>query len=133
MARRTTLLATSLLLLIAALPTAAADGCPASASGFQPGPVNSEWEPGDPIPSGDLLWEQTVVQGAIAEGTTVEQLAEDLGLASVEELYAFALEGWRGLDKNDDGLICFKPFPEHQNGHPAYFSNFVDSNAKANK
>ena len=135
MVRRATLLATLLLILLAAaaVPTAAADGCPSSASGFQSGPVNWDWEYGDPIPAGDLLWEVTVVQGAAKEGLTVDQVAAELGFASAYDFYAFALEGWRSLDKNQDELICFKALQEHQNGLPLYFSNFVDSNANAKK
>ncbi len=133
MVRRATLLATILVLLASAVPAAAAEGCPASASGFRPGSANATWESGDPIPSGDVLWVVTVVQGAAAVGMTVEELAAAFGFASAEDLYGFALEGWRSLDKNGDGLICFKSFPEHQNGQPAFFSNFVDSNAKAKK
>ena len=74
-----------------------------------------------------------MVQGVAAEGMTVEEAAAAFGFASAEDLYGVALEGWRSLDKNGDGLICFKSFPEHQNGKPAFFSNFVDSNAKATK
>lgn len=131
MVRRATLLATVLLLLLSALPAAAADGCPASSSGFEPGDVNWEWEPGDAVPTDDELWNVTVLEGAAAEGLTIEELTELAGFASVEEFYAFALGGWRELDKNMDGVICYKPIAEQGQGFPAYFSNFVDSNAKA--
>ena len=130
---RISLVTAALLLLVLVTPALAADGCPAAASGFQAGAVNWEWEVGDPIPTGDLLWEVTVVQGAAEEGLTVEQLAQLFGLATSQELYGLVLEGWRGLDRNMDGAICFKEPPLHQNGLPAYLSNFVDTNAATSR
>lgn len=136
MARRMILLLASLLLVLMAVgPTAAADGCPAAASGFRAGAVDWEWAPGDPVPApgGDLLWDVTVVQGAAIEDLTTQQLAELFGLTTVSQLYETVLEGWRGLDRNMDGAVCFKSMPLHDNGLPAYFSNFVDTNAKTAK
>lgn len=134
MARRSTpYLAAVFLLLALTVPAAAADGCPAAASGFRYGGVDWEWELGDgvPAPGDDLLWDITVIAGGFAEGLTPQELAEVFGVATVEELYAGVLAGWRGLDKNGDPGICFRPFPSQGQGFPAYFSNFIDNNARA--
>ena len=125
----------TILLLALALPAAAADGCPAARSGFTYGAVDWEWQLGDgvPAPGEDLLWDVTVVAGGVAEGLTLEDLAAIFGVATVEELYEGVLAGWRQLDKNMDGGICFRPFPSQGQGFPAYFANFVDTNAKTSR
>jgi hypothetical protein len=132
MARRPiSYLAATILLLALAMPATAANGCPAAASGFQYGAVDWEWELGDPLPApgDDLLWDVGVAGGA-AEGLSVEDLAAIFGVATVDELYEGVLAGWRQLDKNMDGGVCFRPFPDQGQGFPAYFSNFVDTNAR---
>ena len=133
--RRIPIFAATLLLLVAVVPAAAADGCPAAASGFRAGAVDWDWELGDPVPmpGEDLLWDVTVVAGGEAEELTLQELAEVFGVDTIAELYEGVLEGWRGLDKNMDGAICFKAFSENGKGFPAYFSNFVDTNARAAK
>ncbi len=118
----------TLLLLLLVAPVSAADGCPPPVSGFRAGEVNQEWEVGDPIPTGDVLWEETVLAGLAEEGLTMGEALELFDLATAEELYAFALEGWRELDRNGDGTICFNR--EHQNGLPAYLANFIDNNGR---
>ena len=125
----------TILLLALALPAAAADGCPAAPSGFTYGAVDWEWQLGDgvPAPGEDLLWDVTVVAGGVAEGLTLEDLAAIFGVATVEELYEGVLAGWRQLDKNMDGGICFRPFPSQGQGFPAYFANFVDTNAQTTR
>jgi hypothetical protein len=132
---RICLVAVPILLLALVVPATAANGCPASASGFRAGAVDWEWEAGDPVPAPgeDLLWDVTVVEGLAIEGLSVEDLAEIFGVASMEELYGLVLDGWRGLDKNGDGAVCFKSMPTHDNGLPAYFSNFVDTNSRSNR
>jgi hypothetical protein len=132
--RRTVLLfaALALLVMLGTVPAAAQDGCPAASSGFQAGHVNADWEPGEPIPTDDLLWNVTVLAGLAAEGITLDDAIELFGFGSVENLYAFALAGWMSIDKNADDIVCFKPFPSQSKGKPAYFSNFIDNNARAN-
>lgn len=132
--RRTVLLlaALALLLTLGTFPAAAQDGCPAASSGFQAGQINRDWEPGQPIPTDDLLWNVTVLAGLAAESMTLDEAVEMFGFESAEDLYAFALAGWLSLDKNGDDVVCFKPFPSQSNGKPAYFSNFIDNNAQAN-
>ena len=131
--RRTVLLlaALALLLTLGALPAAAQDGCPAASSGFQAGQVNADWEPGQPIPTDDVLWNVTVLAGLAAEGITLDGAVEIFGFGDVESFYAFALAGWMSIDKNGDAIVCFKPFPSQSKGKPAYFSNFIDNNAQA--
>jgi hypothetical protein len=131
--RNVSFLAAMLLLFLTAMPTLAADGCPAEASGFRAGAVNQEWELGDPIPSGDVLWEEIVVAGAIAEGLTLEEIAALFGVTTAEELYGLWLEFLQSIDVNLDGVVCFKPFPAHQNGHPLWLASVVDSNAKTSR
>ena len=128
MDRRLSIVGATVLLLVAALPAAAADGCPPAVSGFQPAEVNWAWEPGDPVPAGDLLWETTLA-GIAAEGETVEDHLELFGFTTVGELYGFALEGWRSVDRDTDGTVCLKLWPEHQQGMPAYIFNLIDNNA----
>ena len=123
----------TILLLALAFPAAAGDGCPAGPSGFTYGAVDRDWELGDgvPAPGEDLLWDVTVVAGGAAEGLTLEDLAALFGVGTVEELYDGVLAGWRQLDRNTNGGICFRPFPSQGQGFPAYFSNFIDNNAQA--
>jgi hypothetical protein len=120
-----------LLMLLTVAPASAADGCPAASSGFHAGAVNWDWQAGDPIPVGDFLWEETVLAGLAAEGLTIEDALAIFGVGTAEELYGLVLEGWRGLDVNMDGTICFRPYPEQQDVWPAYYSNFIDNNARA--
>jgi hypothetical protein len=124
------LLIATLLLLVIVAPASAAGGCPAAASGFRAGAVNWDWQAGDPIPAGDFLWEETVLAGLAAEGLTLEDALALFGIGTAEELYGFALEGWRALDVNADGTVCFKAYPEQGRHWPAYYSNFVDNNAR---
>jgi hypothetical protein len=128
--RCSALLVAILLLLLLVAPASAADGCPAASSGFRAGAVNWGWQAGDPIPSGDFLWEETVLAGLAAEGLTLEDALAIFGVGTAADLYGLVLEGWRGLDVNLDGTICFKSYPEGQNVWPAYYSNFIDNNAR---
>lgn len=114
-------------LLLAPMALAGSKGCPAEVSGFAPGAVDWSWRPGDgvPAPGEDLLWD-VAAAGVAAEGLTLEEVAAQFGFSSVEEFYGFALEGWRGVDKDRDGEVCFKPLPP-QNSFPAYFFVFADN------
>ena len=128
MARRIPVLAAPILTLLFAFPVSAAQGCPASASGYQAVDVNWDWEPGDAIPPADVLW-QTTLAGIAAEGETVQDHITMFGFSSVEELYGFALQGWRSADRNLDGTACLKLLPEHQRGIPAYVFLLGDNSA----
>lgn len=133
--RRMPVITAALLVMLTAVPAAAVagEGCPAEASGFRSGAVNWEWQPGDPIPAGDVIWEETIVAGALAEGATLEDIAAVFGVVTAEELYGLALEFWRSVDRNLDGVVCFKPPPPNQNGIPLYLALFVDSNAQTSR
>ena len=101
-----------------------------SQGGFQAYALNLTWQHGDPVPGpGDEWWALTLT-GIAAEGLTPEAAATLFGFDTVDALYEAVLLGIRGLDKNGDGAVCAKPFPEHANGQPAYIFNAVDGNAR---
>lgn len=120
-------LVAALVLGVVAAGAAPTKGCPNDSSNFAAYEIHGT--PGDPAPEpgAEPLWDQ-VVAGAASEGLTIEQLAASLDL-DVDGLYNLALEGWLGWDKNGDSVVCVKPFPDHDNGQPDYFANFVDNNA----
>ena len=135
MGRRSITAAVLLVILqvLAASPVAAKPdkGCPADASDWIRAAVDLEWELGDgvPGPGEDHLWDVTAA-GTIAEGFSLQQFATLLGLNTVEELYGFALEGWRDIDHNGSGAICIKD-GWNPPGQPEYIINLVDDNAAA--
>jgi hypothetical protein len=105
-------------------------GCPDVASGFQSIGLNFTWQSGDPVPApGEDAWWDLTLAGFAAEGETPESQAAALGLGSVDELYEFVVLGIRGVDKNGDGSICWKAYPDASNPQPAYFFNVTDGNA----
>lgn len=105
--------------------------CPGGESGFNAYGFLTDWELGDgvPAPGVDEWWDLTVA-GLAAEGLTPDTAAPLFGFASAEELYAAINANLHGLDKNDDGSICAKPFPDHQNGQLAFIFNAIDNNAR---
>ena len=105
-----------------------AKGCPASS--FAAIVLNTEWQPGDAVPAAVDAWWDLTVAGIAAEGLTLEEAATALGFESVAALYEGVLLGIRGIDKNGDGEICWKHFPDHAKGTTAYFFNVVDNNAR---
>jgi hypothetical protein len=130
--RRVALLLATVLLLLTAAPISAADGCPPLTSGYRPTAVNWDWAPGDSIPAADVLWETTLA-GIEAEGEEVADHIAMFGFTTIEELYGFALEGWRSVDADGDGTVCLKLLPDHQNGQPAYVFMLGENNARAMK
>lgn len=126
-------LATVLVVTAAGAAAAApsAKGCPNAASGFASIELNFTWTPGQPIPApGEDAWWDLTVAGLAAEGLTPASAATLFGFASALELYEFVVLGIRGLDRNGDHAICWKNFPEHDNGTPAFIFNAVDNNAR---
>lgn len=127
--------ALAIVLVVGAAGTALAappeKGCPNAASGFASIELNFTWTSGQPIPApGEDLWWDLTVAGLAAEGLTPATAAPLFGFASAAELYEFVVLGIRGVDKNGDGAICWKNFPEHDNGTPAFIFNVVDTNAR---
>jgi hypothetical protein len=105
--------------------------CPGGDSGFASFALNTTWQPGDAIPgAGEDEWWDLTVAGFTAEGLTPATAATLFGFGSAEELYEAVHFGILGLDKNGDGAVCAKPFPDHQNGQPAYIFNAIDGNAR---
>ena len=105
--------------------------CPGGDSGFQSYGFLIDLEVGDGVPAAgvDEWWDLTVA-GLAAEGLTPETAAALFGFASALDLYAAINANLHGLDNNDDGSICAKPFPDQQNGKPAFIFNAVDNNAR---
>ena len=103
-------------------------GCPSGKWQVSIFPLN--WELGDPMdPTGDNLLLQLGMAGTIEEFGSLEAGLEAFGFDSFEELYAAAVDpGYNKIDKNDDGVLCFKTHPE-QGGQPAYIANAIDNAA----
>lgn len=120
----------SLVIAVSVATVAADTTCPKSESQFTAYSVNGSLGDPAPAPGEEPLWD-AFLAAVESEGLTVEEVAEEAGVASVDELYNLALEGWFGWDKNENRIVCVKPFPPHQNGQPAYFANFIDDNARA--
>jgi hypothetical protein len=121
----------ALVLMVAATPVLAKPdkGCSGEASGWILAAVDREWRFGDGVPATgqDHLWDVTAA-GTLAEFPTLLAFAQLLGLDSVEALYGFALEGWRGVDKNVSGAVCIKD-GWNPPGQPEYIINLVDDNS----
>jgi hypothetical protein len=127
-------LAISLSLSLVAAGVASASGKPdklCPQSDFQPIALDTSWQPGDgvPDPGVDAWWDLTVA-GFAAAGLTPADAAALYGFDSVEALYASVNGGILGVDKNGDGLVCWKGHPDQQNGQPPYFFNAIDNNAR---
>lgn len=91
-----------------------------------------DWQPGDPMdPNGQNLLLQIGIAGTIEEFGSLEAGLAALGFATVEELYAAAIDpAFNQVDKNDDGVLCVKPFPA-QGNQAAYLANAVDNTAQS--
>jgi hypothetical protein len=118
--------------LVALFPVTAATaappagGCPSDA--WQTSAFPLGWQPGDPMdPNGENLLLQIALAGLIEEFGSMAAGLEAFGFATLEELYAAAVDpGFDKVDHNDDGILCVKPFPE-QGGQAAYLANAVDN------
>jgi len=91
-------------------------------------PLN--WQPGDAIdPDGQNLLFQIGVAGTIEEFGSLEAGLAAFGFSTLEEFYAAAIDpAFVTLDRNDDGVLCVKLFPE-TGGQAAYLANAVDNTA----
>jgi len=115
----------------AALAVPPAKGCPASASSYIAVPVDRAWRPGDGLPDegDDPAWDLAVA-GFAEEGLTADEVAALFGFESVEELYGFALDDRRAIDRDANGWVCLKDLPNTP-GIPAFIFQFVDDRAAA--
>jgi hypothetical protein len=122
-------------LIVAAAPAAVAappaKGCPPSASGYAAVPVDWAWRPGDGLPPAgdDAAWDLALA-GFAEEGLTADEVAGLFGFGSVEELYGFALDDRRAIDRDANGWVCLKDLPDTP-GIPAFIFQFVDDRAAA--
>jgi hypothetical protein len=119
-------------LLVSAAPALAAPpskACPPGASGYAAVPVDWVWQPGDGLPAAgdDPAWDLALA-GIAAEGFTAEEVAELFGLGSVEELYGFALDDRRAIDRDANGWVCLKDLPDTP-GIPAFIFQVVNDRA----
>lgn len=91
-------------------------------------PLN--WQPGDAVdPDGQNLLFQIGVAGMIEEFGTLEAGLAAFGFLTLTEFYAAALDpAYNNVDRNDDGVLCVKLFP-NTSGAPAYLANAVDNTA----
>ena len=96
--------------------------------GFQPIHLYTGWEAGDGVPASgvDAWWDMTVA--AIAqEGLTVEEVAAQFGFeGDVAGFYELVLTGIHESDNNGNAEVCFRPFPQQQNGTPLYYFKVLD-------
>jgi hypothetical protein len=116
---RASLVALVLLLSVAGVAAAKHDqGCN---NNQPPIELNVGWEPGDGLPDpGEDAWWDITVAGFTAEGLSLEAAAALFGEPTTLALYELVLTGVLGLDINGDGIVCYRAFPEQQNGTPAY-------------
>ena len=105
--------------------------CPPGASGYVAVPVDWAWKFGDGLPPAgdDPAWDRALA-GFAAEGLTAEEVAALFGFASVEELYGFALDDRRAIDRDANGWVCLKDLPDTP-GIPTFIFQFVDDRAAA--
>ena len=91
-----------------------------------------DWQPGDPMdPAGDNLLFQIAVSGLVAEFGSLEAGLAAFGFSTLEQLYAEVIDpGFNRVDKNDDGVLCVKPFPE-TGAQADYLANAVDNTASS--
>lgn len=105
--------------------------CPVDASGYVAVPVDWTWQAGDGLPAAgdDPAWDLALA-GFAAEGLTADEVAALFGFGSVEQLYGFALDDRRAIDRDANGRVCLKDLPDTP-GIPAFIFQFVDDRARA--
>jgi len=92
-------------------------------------PLN--WQVGDDMdPNGENLLLSMGNAAAIEEFGSLDAAAQAFGFATFEEFYAAAVDpDYNRLDRNDDGVLCFKAYPEHSS-KPAYEFLAIDNRAR---
>ena len=117
------LVATSLAAPAVAAPSG---GCPNAT--WQTSVFPLDWQPGDPMdPSGENLLLPLGIAGSIEEFGSLDAALAAFGFGTLEDFYAAVVDpGFRKIDHNGDGVLCFKPFSANGN-KPAYLANTVDN------
>lgn len=134
---RTLFIATTTTILVLGLVgTAQADkpsgGC--SSDNWQQSVFPLHWRPGDPMdPTGQNALLQLGIAGTVSEFGSLEAGVAAFGFDTFENFYAAAVDpDYNRIDRNDDGVLCFKRFPA-QSSNPVYTANTVDNTAKSNQ
>lgn len=128
---RRTLIASSMALLLAVSLSSAVlakndKGCTNS---FHAVALNTNYDGnGAPAPGVDGWWDMTL-EGIQADGTSMADLFAAFGVADIDEFYELVLTGILPVDKNGNGTLCAKAFPQHQNGTPLYYFLATDDKA----
>jgi hypothetical protein len=93
-------------------------------------PLN--YQLGDPIdPDGLNLLIQLGIAGTIEEFGSLEAGLDAFGFDTFDEFYAAVVDpAYNRLDRNDDGILCFKPYPSQSN-LPAYLALAIDNTASS--
>ena len=102
-------------------------GCPGN---FQQSVFPLDYQIGDPIdPDGLNLLVQLGIAGTIEEFGSLKAGLEAFGFDTFDEFYAAVVDpAYNRIDRNDDGILCFQPFPSQSN-IPAYLANTIDNTA----
>jgi len=91
-----------------------------------------DWQRGDPMdPNGENLLLSLGNAAAEEVFGSLDEAAQAFGFANFEEFYAEAVDpDYNRLDQNDDGVLCFKPYPEQSSKAPYEFLA-IDNRAHA--
>ena len=104
-------------------------GCPGK---FQQSVFPLNYQLGDPIdPDGLNLLVQLGIAGTIEEFGSLEAGLDAFGFDTFDAFYAAVVDPvYNRFDRNDDGILCFKPYPSQSN-LPAYLFNTIDNTASS--
>jgi hypothetical protein len=114
----------------AAHADASSPGCPSDKWSQSVFPLN--WQPGDPMdPNGQNLLLQIGLAGTIQEFGSLQAGLSAFGFDNLEQFYTAVIDpDYNAKDRNDDGILCVKPYPV-QGNQAAYLANAIDNNAKS--
>lgn len=88
-----------------------------------------DWAPGQSYdPNGLNTMHQATLNGLVAEFGSIQAALDALGLNSLDDVIALELQGSLKIDRNTDGVLCWKPFSPSGN-KPAFILNAVDNTA----
>jgi len=95
-------------------------------------PLN--WQSGDQMdPNGHNPLLQIGISGLIEEFGSLDAGLAAFGFTTFHALYPAAVDpDYNRIDRNNDGVLCVKPFPSQSN-NPAYLANAVDNTAQSNQ
>src|SRR6476620_7886853 len=80
-------------------------------SGWQQSVYPRDWVPGESFdPVGLNTMHQATLNGLVEEFGSVQAGIDALGLGDLDGVAALELQGDMKIDKNTDGVLCWKPF-----------------------